>query len=82
MASTGTPPGEIIATRGLTQISDETSLRVIIQEALSAHPNQVAAYRKGKTNLAAFFVGKVMQATHGQANPQLANALVKELLEQ
>ncbi|HQP29680.1 MAG TPA: Asp-tRNA(Asn)/Glu-tRNA(Gln) amidotransferase subunit GatB, partial [Deltaproteobacteria bacterium] len=38
MASTGTPPGEIIATRGLTQISDETSLRVIIQEALSAHP--------------------------------------------
>jgi len=82
MASTGSLPGEIIASRGLTQISDEASLRAIIQEALAANPDQAAAYRKGKTNLAAFFVGKVMQATHGQANPQLANTLVKKLLEQ
>lgn len=82
MAATGTPPEEIIRKRGLSQISDEASLRAIIQEALAVNPDQVAAYRKGKTNLAAFFVGKVMQATHGQANPQLANALVKELLEQ
>jgi len=82
MSATGSSPGEIIAIRGLTQISDETELRELIRAAIDANPNQVAAYRKGKTNLAAFFVGKVMQATHGQANPQLANTLVKELLEQ
>ena len=81
MASTGSSPGEIIAKRGLTQISDETELRELIKAAIEANPNQVAAYRKGKTGLAAFFVGQVMQATQGQANPRLANTLVKELLE-
>jgi len=82
MAATGSSPAEIIAVRGLTQISDENELRALIKAAIDANPNQVAAYRKGKTNLAAFFVGQVMQATRGQADPRLANALVKELLEQ
>ena len=81
MADTGTAPEEIIQARGLVQISDETHLREVARSVIAANPKEVESYRKGKTGLLAFFVGQVMKATKGQANPTLTNAVVKELLE-
>jgi aspartyl-tRNA(Asn)/glutamyl-tRNA(Gln) amidotransferase subunit B len=71
---------EIIAARGLAQISDPDALGAIVREVVAAHPAQAAEYRAGKDKLIAFFVGQVMKATRGQANPQEVNRLLREEL--
>ena len=71
---------EIIAARGLIQISDEAALLTIVQRVLADNPGPVASYRAGKTTLLGWFVGQVMRATRGQANPALVNRLVAEQL--
>ncbi len=81
MAAEGRPPGEIIAERGLAQISDEGALEAIIQDVLAANPDQVSQYRAGKTTVLGYLMGRVMQATRGQANPKLANRLLRAALE-
>jgi aspartyl-tRNA(Asn)/glutamyl-tRNA(Gln) amidotransferase subunit B len=78
---TGKSPTVIVAEQGLTQLSDEEALTVHIAQVLAAHPDKVAAYRDGKEGLLGFFVGQVMRATQGKANPQLVNKLVRERLE-
>ena len=80
MYRTGRGAREIVKERGLQQISDEGLLRKVVQEVLKAHPEEVAEYRKGKEKLLGFFVGQVMKATRGRANPQLANRLLREAL--
>jgi Asp-tRNA(Asn)/Glu-tRNA(Gln) amidotransferase B subunit len=75
---TGGEPDEIIKHNGLEQISDPEALVQIINQILETHPEEVAAYRAGKTALLGWFFGQVMQQTGGQANPEL----VKELLDQ
>ena len=62
------------------QITDTSALEVMIDAAIMANPKQVAEYRAGKTTLAAFFVGQVMRASKGQANPALLNDLVTKKL--
>ncbi len=81
MAAEGRPPGEIIAERGLAQISDEGALKAIIQDVLAANAVQVSQYRSGKTTVLGYLMGRVMQATRGQANPRLANQLLRAALE-
>jgi aspartyl-tRNA(Asn)/glutamyl-tRNA(Gln) amidotransferase subunit B len=81
MVATGAPAEAIVARRGLRQISDEPSLTAAVDKILDAHPGQVKAYLGGKEGLAGFFVGQLMQATAGQANPKLANQLVRAALE-
>ncbi len=76
----GESPAEIVSSKGLRQVSDETELRKLIDGILAAHPDQVTAWRGGKTGLSGFFVGQLMKATGGQANPQLAKELVEEAL--
>jgi aspartyl-tRNA(Asn)/glutamyl-tRNA(Gln) amidotransferase subunit B len=49
---------------------------------LTANPKEVEAYRSGKTKLMGFFVGEVMKATRGQANPQAVNELLRKMLEE
>lgn len=71
---------EIIASRGLRQISDTGELQGIIDEVVAGHPEQVQQYRDGNTRVFGFLVGQVMRASRGQANPQLVNALLRNRL--
>jgi aspartyl-tRNA(Asn)/glutamyl-tRNA(Gln) amidotransferase subunit B len=64
------------------QITDTAAIEKMIDEAIAANPRQVEQYRAGKTTLAGFFVGQVMKASKGQANPALLNELVTKKLEQ
>jgi len=80
MWATGEPPGAIVEREGLGQVSDEASLRAAVAEVVAKSPDQVAAYRKGKTSTLGWFVGQVMRSTGGKANPQLVNRLLKEAL--
>ncbi|HET6724890.1 MAG TPA: Asp-tRNA(Asn)/Glu-tRNA(Gln) amidotransferase subunit GatB [Gammaproteobacteria bacterium] len=71
---------EIIDQRGLKQITDTSEIDGIVEEVLAANPDQLAQYRGGKDKLFGFFVGQVMKATRGKANPQQVNDLLKEKL--
>lgn len=80
MCDTGKNPDEIIDEKGLTQISDESELESLIDAAISGNPSQVEQYRAGKEQVIGFFVGQVMKATQGRANPKLVNELLKKKL--
>lgn len=67
--------------RGLVQITDETELRRIVEEIVAANPKAVQEFLEGNEKVLGFFVGQVMRATKGKANPQLTNKLVREALE-
>ncbi|HET7307381.1 MAG TPA: Asp-tRNA(Asn)/Glu-tRNA(Gln) amidotransferase subunit GatB [Gammaproteobacteria bacterium] len=71
---------EIIDERGMKQITDTSEIDGIIEEVIAANPDQLAQYRAGKDKLFGFFVGQVMKATQGKANPQQVNKLLKEKL--
>jgi aspartyl-tRNA(Asn)/glutamyl-tRNA(Gln) amidotransferase subunit B len=80
MRVSGKAPEAIVAEKGLTQMSDEGALDVQIDQVLAANPEKVAEYRAGREKLLQFFVGQVMKATHGKANPQMLNGLLKKKL--
>jgi aspartyl-tRNA(Asn)/glutamyl-tRNA(Gln) amidotransferase subunit B len=80
MFATGKGPDELVAEKGLAQISDTAALEATIAGVLEANPEPVAAYRAGKEALLGWFVGQVMQATRGQANPQVVNEMLRERL--
>jgi aspartyl-tRNA(Asn)/glutamyl-tRNA(Gln) amidotransferase subunit B len=63
------------------QISDSSAIEAMIDEVIAANEKQVEQYRKGKKTVAAFFVGQVMRASKGQANPGLLNELVAKKLD-
>ncbi|KAA6460240.1 Asp-tRNA(Asn)/Glu-tRNA(Gln) amidotransferase subunit GatB [Acidobacteria bacterium AB60] len=63
------------------QITDTSAIEAMIEEVIAANPKQVEQYRAGKKTLAGFFVGQVMRASKGQANPALLNELVTKKLE-
>lgn len=75
-------PKQIVEERGLVQITDEAELRRIVEEIVAANPKAVQEFLSGNEKVLGFFVGQVMRATKGKANPQLANKLVREVLEQ
>lgn len=70
----------VIAARGLKQITDAGAIEAVIEDILATNPTQVEQYRSGKEKVFGFFVGQVMKATQGKANPQQVNALLKEKL--
>ncbi|MGD8573815.1 MAG: Asp-tRNA(Asn)/Glu-tRNA(Gln) amidotransferase subunit GatB [Gammaproteobacteria bacterium] len=70
----------IIEQRGLKQITDTSAIETIIDEVIAANPQQLEQYRAGKDKLFGFFVGQVMKATQGKANPQQVNQLLKSKL--
>ncbi|MDH5761702.1 MAG: Asp-tRNA(Asn)/Glu-tRNA(Gln) amidotransferase subunit GatB [Nitrospinota bacterium] len=80
MYQSGKPPADIVKEKGMTQISDESALLKIVEEVIAANPGQAADYRNGKDKLIGFFVGQVMKASKGQANPALVNKLLIEKL--
>jgi len=81
MFNTGEEPDDIIKQKGMIQISDESALISIIEEIIKANPKVVEDYRSGKEKAFGFFVGQVMKATKGQANPAVVNSLLKERLK-
>ena len=80
MYATGRPAEEIVAEKGLAQVSDEEALAQVVAEVLADNPEQVARYQAGKETLLQWFVGQVMRATRGKANPQVVVELLKEKL--
>jgi aspartyl-tRNA(Asn)/glutamyl-tRNA(Gln) amidotransferase subunit B len=71
---------EIIAKRGLVQISDTASIDALVAEVIAANPAQVEQYRSGKTQVLGFLVGQVMKASRGKANPQQVNDALRQQL--
>jgi aspartyl-tRNA(Asn)/glutamyl-tRNA(Gln) amidotransferase subunit B len=80
MFRTGKSAQEIIKERGLVQVSDTTEIDRIIDEVIAANPQQLASYRAGKEALFGFFVGQVMKASQGMANPKVVNERLKKKL--
>jgi aspartyl-tRNA(Asn)/glutamyl-tRNA(Gln) amidotransferase subunit B len=82
MFETGRAAASIIAAEGLSQISDTGEIERIARAVLQKSPDNVAKYRAGNENVFKFFVGQVMRETHGQANPQAVNEILKRLLSE
>ncbi len=80
MVREGGSPGEIVEARGLRQVSDEAALRAAVAEVVAAHPDEAARYLAGEQRLHGWFIGRVLRATGGAANPQLADKLLRETL--
>ena len=71
----------IIEKKGLKQVTDSGAIEKVIAEVIAKFPEQLAQYRSGQDKLFAFFVGQVMKATQGKANPAQVNDLLKDRLK-
>jgi glutaminyl-tRNA synthetase len=80
MVERGADPREVIAGRGLAQVNDEGTIAAMVDQVLAANPDKVGQYRTGKTALFGFFVGQVIRASQGKANPQAVQKLVRDRL--
>jgi aspartyl-tRNA(Asn)/glutamyl-tRNA(Gln) amidotransferase subunit B len=80
MFATGASAAEIVAEKGLTQVSDTDLIAKIVTEALAENPGEVASYQAGKTTVANFLFGQVMRKAGGQANPQVVRAELEKQL--
>jgi aspartyl-tRNA(Asn)/glutamyl-tRNA(Gln) amidotransferase subunit B len=78
--ASGQSPEQLVQEKGLTQVSDEGALETIIDEAMAKNPAQLAQYRSGKDQVLGFFVGQVLKASGGKANPGKVNELLKKKL--
>ncbi len=81
MFASGKSAASIIEERGLVQLSDTGEIDRIIGEVIAASPAQLAQYRAGKETLFGFFVGQVMKASKGKANPKVVNERLKLKLQ-
>jgi aspartyl-tRNA(Asn)/glutamyl-tRNA(Gln) amidotransferase subunit B len=82
MFKTGQGAAKIIEEQGLVQVSDVSEIDRVVDEVLAANPQQLAAYRAGKEALFGFFVGQVMKASKGKANPKVVNERLRARLQQ
>src|SRR3984957_782350 len=80
MLESGKKPDAIVNEKGLKQVTDTGEIEAAVDTVLAKEPDSVAQYRAGKTKLLGFFVGQVMKATGGKANPGLVNELLKKKL--
>jgi aspartyl-tRNA(Asn)/glutamyl-tRNA(Gln) amidotransferase subunit B len=80
MVSSGKAPETIVREKGLVQVTDADAISEVVNRVLSEHEKEVADYKAGKTKLLGFFVGQVMKATKGKANPKMVNELLKKEL--
>ena len=77
MFKSGKSAAAIIEEQGLVQLSDTGEIDALIDQVLAANQQQVASYREGKETLFGFFVGQVMKASKGKANPKVVNERLK-----
>ncbi len=80
MFASGEPAAKVIEEKGFEQVSDSSAIEKIVDEIIAANENQVTAYRGGNEKLFGFFVGQVMKASHGKANPKVVNEILKARL--
>jgi aspartyl-tRNA(Asn)/glutamyl-tRNA(Gln) amidotransferase subunit B len=80
MFASGKDAAAIVAEKGLKQITDTGAIEKIIDDIIAANPKQAETFRAGKQGVAGWFVGQVMKATKGQANPKLVNELLAKKL--
>lgn len=80
MYATSKDPEVIVKEKGLVQISDEGAIATIVDEVVEANPQSVEDFKAGKERAIGFFVGQVMKATKGKANPAVVNKLLQEKL--
>jgi len=81
MWTSGESPKAIVEREGLSQVSDTGAIDAAIREVIAGAAEQVATYKKGRTNTIGWFVGQVMKKTGGRANPKMVNDLVKAALD-
>jgi aspartyl-tRNA(Asn)/glutamyl-tRNA(Gln) amidotransferase subunit B len=82
MYKSGKDADTIVKEQGLVQVSDTGAIESIIDEVIKANPGQYADYKSGKEKLFGFFVGQVMKASKGRANPDMVNQLLKKKLSE
>jgi aspartyl-tRNA(Asn)/glutamyl-tRNA(Gln) amidotransferase subunit B len=82
MVATGADPGAIVERKGLRQVTDAGAIAAAIDAVLAAQPDKLAEYRAGRDKLYGFFVGQVMRATQGKANPALVNEILRKRLSE
>ncbi|MGL4606111.1 MAG: Asp-tRNA(Asn)/Glu-tRNA(Gln) amidotransferase subunit GatB [Eubacteriaceae bacterium] len=80
MFSSGKNPEEIVKEKGLAQVSDADELEKIIEKIVLDHPKSLEDIRAGNEKAYGFLTGQVMKATKGQANPQIANKIIREIV--
>lgn len=81
MWETGATPGVLVEELGLTQISDTSTIEKAVEEVMARESAKVEEYRGGKTQLFPYFIGQVMKATQGKANPRLVNEVLQRKLD-
>ena len=82
MFATGKTAAAVVEERGMVQVSDAAAIDPIIDEVIAANPQQLAQYRAGKEALFGFFVGQVLKASKGKANPKVVNERLREKLRE
>ena len=80
MVESGRPASEIVEKKGLRQVTDTGAIEGAIAQVMAQHADKVAEYRAGKEKLFGFFIGQIMKATSGKANPAMLNDLLKKKL--
>ncbi len=80
MVASGSDPATIVEAKGLRQVTDSGAIEAAIEAVLAAQADKVAEYRAGRDKLFGFFVGQIMRATQGKANPALVNGLLTKKL--
>ena len=80
MSETGENPEKIVEEKGLKQVTDSSAIEAIVDQVIAANPDNVTAFRNGKTNLKGWFVGQVLKESKGKANPQIVNELLDKKL--
>ncbi|HMA85202.1 MAG TPA: Asp-tRNA(Asn)/Glu-tRNA(Gln) amidotransferase subunit GatB [Desulfosalsimonadaceae bacterium] len=80
MVASGKSPKTIVDEKGLVQVTDTSAIEAVVDDVIAGCPDEVASYKAGKKKLLGFFVGQVMKATQGKANPQMVNQILKEKL--
>jgi aspartyl-tRNA(Asn)/glutamyl-tRNA(Gln) amidotransferase subunit B len=78
--ATGRDPKEVVEEKGLAQVSDEGAIEGEVKKILDASPDQVKQYKEGNEKVLGFFVGQVMKASGGKANPRVVNEILRKLL--
>jgi aspartyl-tRNA(Asn)/glutamyl-tRNA(Gln) amidotransferase subunit B len=82
MCATSKDPAVVVEEKGLKQVSDSGELEGIVDEAIAKGPAQVEQYKSGNEKIIGWFVGQVMQATKGEANPQMVNEILRKKLSE
>ena len=81
MFESGKLPSVIVTEYGLTQINDISVLSIVVENVLKNHPREVKEYKQGKEKLFGYFIGQIMKETHGKANPDMINSILKQKLD-